>query len=201
MWFKNKDSEVEKKLIELYTGLLASVRNLSKNEAEKLARDMLQTAKQKMIESGQDKIATGFGKVILEREKIDPGFMNMDVKRKDSVKDEDIIWFWNMHPLDRCMMEVDDETSRLAIFMHFLKEGADSEEAANRLRKSYPMFGNPNDTKHTKGEDRPLPVELKDRVNKWVIKNKDDLKGTQDKLQQYLTMNAFIRAEIRAGNI
>ena len=49
--------------------------------------------------------------------------------------------------------------------MEFRRNGEDKNEAAAHVRKIHPMYGDPDDTRHTAGDDRPLPYELKDRVN------------------------------------
>lgn len=201
MWFRNKESDLENQLVDMYGTMKSSVMGLSKGEAQKIARQMLLQAKEKVKQYGFDKLPLNFGDHILQKEKEDPKFMNMNVKRKDGVQDADIKWFWNMHPLERCMLEVDDEATRLTTYMHHSESGMSSENAAKEVRKFHPMFGNPEDTQHTQGDDRPLPVELKDRINRWVEKNMSNAQAFKDRLSHFSTMNSFIRAEIKAGNI
>ena len=201
MWFGSKESELERQLIETYTNMKLSLLDISKSEAEKMTRDMLKTAKQKMKESGQDKLPSDFGSLVLQKEKENPAFMKMNIKRQEGVRDEDILWFWNMYPLERCVLEVDDENTRLATFTNHIEKGMSSEDAVKELRKFHPMLGNPEDTEYTKGDDRPLPPELKDRINKWLEKHMDNPEAFKNKLQQFKTMNAFIRSEIRQGNL
>lgn len=201
MWFRNKESDLENQLVDMYGTMKSSVLGLSKGEAQKIARQMLLQAKEKLSSIGFDKLPLNFGDHILQKEKEDPKFMNMNVKRKDGVQDADIRWFWNMHPLERCMLEVDDETTRLTTYMHYSELGMSSENAAKEVRKFHPMFGNPEDTQHAQGDDRPLPAELKDRINRWVEKNMSNAQAFKDRLIHFSTMNSFIRAEIKAGNI
>lgn len=99
------------------------------------------------------------------------------------------------------MMEVDDENARLSAFMQYSQEGMSAADAANKLRKYNPIFGDPEDIKHTQVEDRPLPVELKDRINKWIQKNMPNAQAYKNKSQLHSSMNAFIRSEIKIGNI
>jgi hypothetical protein len=201
MWFKSKDSELEKHLLEIYADMKASLMGISNKEARQLASKLVMLAKERVKEYGFDRLPSNFGDYILQKEKEDPKFMKMNVKRRDGVRDADIKWFWNMHPLERCMLEVDDENTRLAAFMHHSQQGMSADDAANKLRKFNPIFGDPEDTKHVQGEDRPLPVELKDRINKWVQKNMPNAQAFKDELQRYSTMNTFIRVEIKKGNI
>lgn len=201
MWFKSKESNLENQLVDMYSTMKSSVLGLSKGEGQKIARQMLISAKEKVKQYGFNKLPQNFGNHILQKEKEDPKVMNMNVKRKDGVQDVDIKWFWNMHPLERCMLEIDDETARLAAFTHHSESGMSPENAGKEVRKFFPMFGNPEDTQHTQGDDRPLPVELKDRVNKWQEKNMTNSQAFKDRLSHYSTMNSFVRAEIKAGNI
>lgn len=201
MWFKNKESDLENQLVDMYATMKSSVLGLSKGEGQKMAMQMLISAKAKVKQYGFDKLPQNFGDTILQKEKEDPKFMNMHVKRNDGVQDADIKWFWNMHPLERCMLEIDDETARLTAYMHHSESGMSGENAGKEVRKFHPMFGTPEDTQHTQGDDRPLPVELKDRINKWLEKNTTDPQAFKDRLSRYSTMNSFVRAEIKAGNI
>ncbi len=201
MWFRNKENDLENHLVDMYAAMKSSVMGLSKGEGQKMAREMLMLAKDKVKQYGFDKLPPNFGDYILQKEKEDSKFMNMNIKREDGVQDADIKWFWNMHPVERCMMEVDDENSRLAAFTHYSEAGMIPENAAKEMRKFHPMFGDPKDTQHAQGDDRPLPVELKDRINRWLEKNMSNPQAFKDRLSRYSTMNSFIRAEIKAGNI
>ena len=64
------------------------------------------------------------------------------------------------------------------------------------------MYGDPDDTMHTKGNDRPLPYELKDRINIYVekCKKKDPDKLKKD-IENSSTFNSLIRNEIKNGNL
>jgi hypothetical protein len=44
------------------------------------------------------------------------------------------------------------------------------EEAAKEVKKYFPIFGDPDDTSTSSGDDRPLPCELKDRINIYIQK-------------------------------
>ncbi len=201
MWFRNKESDLENQLVDLYATMRSSLLGLSKSEVQKIAKQMLLQAKEKVKQYRFDKLPLNFGDYILQKEKEDPKFMNMTIKRKDGVQDADIKWFWNMHPLERCMLEVDDENARLAAFMHHSDTGMSSGDAAKEVKKFHPMFGDPEDTQYAQGEDRLLPVELKDRINRWIEKNTANPQVFKNRLGIYSSMNAFIRAEIKGGNI
>jgi len=70
------------------------------------------------------------------------------------------------------------------------------------LGKSFPIFGGPEDTKNVKGDDRPLPFELKERINQWVgTALQDKALETATSSRSAGSMNALIRNEIRAGRL
>ena len=63
-------------------------------------------------------------------------------------------------------------------------------------------MGNPDDTAHTTKDDRPLPYELKDRINIYVEKRRQsDPNKFRKEIEQSSTFNALVRKEIKKGNI
>ena len=198
MFFQNP---LKKQLIEGYATMITSLMGVSDEEARKIAKKLLVVAQQKVKEQGLDRLPPNFGDIILSKEKENPAFMNINLKREDGVTNEDIRWFWNLPPLEKGMLEAFDEWIRLTAFATHKDQGMSSDKSAERVRKFHPIFGDPKDTKHTSGDDRPLPVELKDRINKWVITKMSNPEEHKKRMEEYSTMNAFIRAEIGAGNI
>ena len=128
----------------------------------------------------------------------------LSAKRKEGVTDEDIRWAWNMPDLERRLMlkEDDDENSRIALFMHHLDQGHSPEEAAVRVKKFHPMYGDPNDTSKSSGDDRPLPFELKDRINRYIeMRSQQGADSFKTDLEATSSFNALVRLEIRNGNL
>jgi hypothetical protein len=108
-----------------------------------------------------------------------------------------------MHDLERRMMTKMDEWFRYSLYIKLTKEdGLNEQEALKRLRKVKPIFGNPDDTTHTTGEDRPLPYELKDRINIYTIKKQQtEPEKIKRDIEKSSSFNALIRKEIKKGNI
>jgi hypothetical protein len=127
----------------------------------------------------------------------------LEKRRKEGVTDEDIKWWMNRHELDRKMMIKVDELSRFALFKKLREEdGLDGDEAASKIRKSFPIFGDPDDTSITTGDDRPLPLELKERINVYIEKRaQSDHESFKKEIQESSSFNALIRREIQKGNI
>ena len=118
-----------------------------------------------------------------------------------------------MHDLEKRMMVKQDDNTRVAIYVDWLKknvpkvgdlpEGGQEkafDDAALHVRKFCTMFGDPVDTKYTSGDDRPLPYELKIRVNNYVQKRRSDTNFLRD-IMESSTFNALVRKEIAAGRL
>jgi len=140
----------------------------------------------------------------LEKESDDEKIRSvLEKKRKEGVRDQDIRWWFNMHDLERRILLKVDDVNRHSLFTKLRREdGLIEDEAAKRVRKSYPIFGDPDDTTHTSGEDRPLPYELKDRINRYVAKRmRTDPETFKKQMEESSSFNALIREEVKRGNI
>lgn len=166
-----------------------------------MAKGMMKKAKENARAAGRDNLPPNYGDIILEQEKSNPATKATLAKaRKEGATDADIRQLWNLHELERQMVLVSDDIKRTGVFVQALQQGMMPEEAAKEVRRMFPMYGDADDTQHTEGDDRPLPLELKDRVNRWVVRmaavSPEKLKVPQGK-----TLNAKIRAEMRAGRL
>jgi hypothetical protein len=101
------------------------------------------------------------------------------------------------------MMLKFDDVNKLSVFARIRKEeGLNEEEAAKEVRKFHVIYGDPDDTTHTVGDDRPLPEELKDRINIYIIKKSTtDREKYKKEIEGSSTLNALLRKEIKKGNI
>ena len=88
-------------------------------------------------------------------------------------------------------MKWEDDLSRLAVFITFKDQGLSSDEAIPKIRKSFPIYGDPTDETHTKGVDRPLPDELHLVINEFVLELMSPL--IKKEIEQFSSMNAFLR--------
>lgn len=68
-----------------------------------------------------------------------------------------------------------------------------------QVRRIVPMYGDPDDERHASGEDRPLPHEVRGRVDRY--REKYGAVYIADRVKKYTTYNAFVRHEIRKGNL
>lgn len=194
----SKYNETEKALLDLYTKVFQKMNILdSSNMVENLLDEAIKESK-KII------LPPNAGDKILEKEKSDENTHRVLEKlRQEGVRDEDIRWWWNLNSVERAMMLKVDEFHRLALHIKCRQEdGLSVEQAAEQVRKHHPIFGNPEDTTHTQGDDRPLPEELKDRINIYVEKRfTSDPEKFKEEIEQSSTFNALVRKEIRAGKL
>ena len=102
-----------------------------------------------------------------------------------------------MPDLERRLMLKDDDNSRMAAFIHHREQGTSKEEAAVEVKKFNPMYGDPNDTSKSSGDDRPLPYELKDRINRYIeMRVKQGADSYKADLEASSSFNALVRREI-----
>ena len=202
-------SDIEKQLEELYIHIFQKTMGMSLDQAKKFFQDMFKLAKEESLKGNTKDLPQNYGDLLLKTESMDEKTKEMLAKkRRESVRDKDIKWWWNMHDYERWMMIKVDENSRMALFLdEIAKSHADNlekaeEEATKKVRKFFPIFGDPEDTTHTKGNDRPLPYELKGRIIIYSEKReKKDLNNLKKDIENSSTFNSLIRNEIKAGNL
>lgn len=196
-------SDIDKQLEYQYVPMLQMM-GMSSSQAKNNFHDMLKLAKEESQAEGSSNLPQNFGDILIERESTNDKFRSMLAKRrKEGVRDEDVRWWWNMHDLERRMMLKVDEIFRLSLFKELMEEeGLGEEKAAKEVRKLFPIYGDPEDTTNTNGDDRPLPEELKDRINIYIEKRSlTDPEEYKKQIKESSTLNALIRKEIKKGII
>lgn len=197
MWPFTHESPLERKLREQYTVTLGGY-GLPAAQAKWTVEQLLAVAKQQA--RSDPELPPNFGELLIQREVADDsGRQMLASKRAEGVTDPDIRWWWGLDNLERRLLIALDDWFRIAAWKQYRAEGMSEEQAITHLRKSFPIFGDPQNTKTHKGDDRPLPFELKDRINQWAMRNSSP--KTLSELGQFTSMNAAIRSEIRAGRL
>jgi len=202
---KIKNSKIESELIEHYTDGYVML-GFSKSEAKEIVSNMLARAKEESVKKETDSLPADYGDYLLRRESTDVDVKTMlEKKRNEGVTNKDIRWWWNMHDLERRMMLQQDDFMRSSYYNKLIEDQSlDEKKAVYMLIKTHPMFGDPEDDSLLSGEDRPLPYELKDRINiylenisKMSKKNKENIIKETYESTSY---NAFVRKQIKLGN-
>lgn len=196
-------SDIERQLEDTYVPMYVAGKGMSQSEARKAVRDLIQQAKEEAEKEGTTNIPKNFGDTLIDSEHKEQKIkMMLEKRRKDGVKDEDIRWWWNMHDLERRLLTKNDESSHLALFIHNMKEGRNSEESASLVKRYFPIFGDPDDTSTSSGDDRPLPHELKDRINIYIQNRATEDSGKYKKdIERSSSFNALVRKEIKSGRL
>lgn len=197
-WLFGRDTELERTLVDLYAQM-ADPMGYSPREARAWAKHALKEAKRDAKKEGTDKLGPDFGDFLLAMESTDPEFRRQLEKiRREGVTDDDIRWWRNMHDLERRMMIAHDTLCQYTAYANTREEGCTPDDAMAKVRKTFPIYGDPDDISGASGDDRPLPIELKDRINSWACGHKP---GIRQRVERASSMNAIIRAEIRAGRL
>jgi hypothetical protein len=169
------------------------------SEARKTAQSVLDGARQLVQERGWSDEAPGRGDHLLEVMETKPTVRaEIEKIRSEGVRDEDIRTWWNLPPLERAAIEKMDELNRSATWLGFLRQGKSFDEAAAKMWKAYPKFG---DASSESGDDRPLPIELKFRIVQYIEKQVSKPNAYKKRLKAFASFNALIRHEIREGNL
>lgn len=195
-----RPSPLEKSMEDFYVPLFQT-RDMSFSEAKNFFHDLLKQAKEDSLKDGSANLPQNYGDILLKKETTDAETtLLLAKKREEGVKDEDIRKWWNTHYLTRKMIQKEDEFSRGTAYFAFKEEWADSEKAAAMVRKQFVMYGSPDNTKHSSGDDRPIPYELKERINNYIMKKQQsDPEAFKRECETASSVNALIRNEIRRG--
>ena len=188
----SRRKDVEKELEKLY---------IEKSESfgigQKEIREAIQKCKKDSKREETDNLPKNFGDYLIS--KANDGFKKsvklIKKSKSGGANEDDIRHWWNLHDIERRMLKWEDDIFWISTFEIHKQKGLSDEEAIKKVRKTFPLYGNPTDESNTKGEDRPLPDELHDRVNRLTIELITIY--IQKHLQNYSSMNAFLRYELK----
>ncbi|OIP13805.1 MAG: hypothetical protein AUJ99_00875 [Caldisericum sp. CG2_30_36_11] len=208
-WFKRSQSDIEKELGEMYSQMLSQLpTGMTLEYARREVKKAIELCKEQAIKEGTIDLPNNYGDLLIRAaESGDPNAKKIvDKARKEGATDEDIREFWNLNDLQRRMVIWSENLHRVAMASYLLRPGLSKDEekkAAAKIRKTFPMYGDPDNTKVTSGDDRPLPHELRGKVDRWRIKiiNEEGEEKIKERLDRYSTFNAMVRDEIRKGNL
>ncbi len=208
-------NKLEKELLEQYSQML-NVMGIP--DARRMAEDLLNKAIEKSKEEGTYNLPPNFGNIILGKEKAELPVIEkvaeifrktLPQKKVDGVKNKDIKWWWNLNDVERSIMLGFDELNRGALFFEKVQSGMSHERAARTVWKFHPTYtyGDPSEKPDKapsglKKEDYKLPIELKDRINRYIEKRgKANPRKFKKDTENSSTFNALVRKEIKAGRL
>jgi len=193
----------KKTLEKTYIPQLMEVMDISLPQAQVTFIKLLEQARHESSDLGTSRLPEDYGNFLLSREGEDEKIRSMLASRRnEGVRNEDVLWWWNMHDLERRMMLKVDEQRRTTQYLRYRQAGLSKGEAGARVRMYYPTYGDPGDLPEASLEDNHLPPELKRRIDRYVQKRLEiDGDGLMKEMEASTTFNALVRKEIKNGKL
>jgi len=191
----------EKDILNKYWPVLAALPGLGARGAKKLVINLLKTATMETERGGSFSRPENYGNILLDQGGTKEEAQRLEqIKKTDGVTNEDILWWWNLKELERRFLNNLDIFHRTALYLECKRQGLSEEQAIKKLLKFRPKWS--ITLEDSTDENRPLPAELMDRVNRYVIErfksNPDKFKAECEKSTSF---NALIRKEIQAKTL
>lgn len=132
---------------------------------------------------------------------IEPWRTEVESDLREGATKDDIRAWWNLKPKMQAQLQLQDETAKFVMFTQLREEGGAPDEAAQRIRRRFPYFSEPDDGPAPSGEDRPLPITLKPRIIFYFnnLPRLGLLDSVLSELDSASSFNAWLRSQIRAG--
>jgi hypothetical protein len=197
-------AETEKRLEPQYVSFFQESMGMPEEVANEIFKALVQEQKEAALREGTDRLPEQFGTILLERQQTDEKVRNVFLpKRAEGVTDEDIILWWNMHDLERRMICRIDEMNRILLFEKLVqRDGVTEPEAARMVAKRFPIYGDPEHRVLETEDDRPLPFELKWRINRYIReRTKANPDGFREEVEASTSLNALLRSALRQGEL
>jgi hypothetical protein len=197
-------AETEKLLEPRYISFFKESMGMPEEAALEIFRSLAEEQREAARREGTELLPKLFGEVLLDREKTDETVKEMFApKRADGVTDEDISFWWNMHDLERRLICRVDEINRILLFEKLVRaEGASEPEAARMVAKRFPVYGDPEHRVLETEDDRPLPFELKWRVNRYISERvKSNAERFHEEVEAATSLNALLRQAVRQKDL
>ncbi len=193
-------SEAERRLEPQYVSFFRESMNMPEEIARQLFKALAKEQKDAACREGTAWLPESFGEILLERERTDEKVRRAFApKRAEGVADEDISLWWNMHDLDRRMACRVDEMNRILLFEKLRQDSGETEPgAARKVAKRFPIYGDPDHLVLETEDDRPLPFELKWRINRYIAaRTAADPDGFREETEASTSLNALLRRAVR----
>lgn len=197
-------TKTEKRLEPQYVSYFQESMSMPEEVALEIFKTFVQEQKEAAQREGTDLFPESFGEILLEREQTDEKVRNaFATKRAEGVTDEDIALWWNMHDLERRLICKVDEMNRILLFNQLVQKNSMSEpEAAKLVAGRFPVYGDPEHRVLENEADRPLPYELKWRVNRYITEQTEaDPERFQKKVEAATSLNALLRRALQKGEL
>jgi len=177
---------------------LLEVMGFPQREAPQMAREKIEQAKKLVRQRQQEREPPNLGDLLLQHEADNPEIRDrLGAVRNEGVTEHDIRDWWNRPPLERALLELSDEGSRMTAFISVLQRGGSPEEAGAAAARTNPVYGDPIPNG---GPDGPIPWELRSRITDWTERN--SAAGPRAiRSSDFSSFNALVRNQIAAGRL
>jgi hypothetical protein len=196
-----KTSDTERKLENNYVPLLVTNFQIPKRQAQKTLKKIINKAKEQAAQEGTSDLPSDYGESLLKNENSDVNLKRqLKAIREEGVTNDDIKFWWNMNDLERRVGTLIEDFFRAQLFYFFTLNKMEEEKAHAQIKKTHPLYGDVSVPWDGDKHDKPLPFELKERINLFIIKNSRE--GAEDfhkELLEYSSFNAFLREKIKQG--
>ncbi len=197
-------SDIQSHLEALYVPLFQAMMGMTFAQATRTFHDLYAGAEREAKKEGTINLPVNRGDLLLKKEATRPETASMLAKRREEgVRDDDIRWWMNKPELERKMVIRVHDLNRLALCAKLRERYRLSEgEATEAVRRYVPLFGDPDHPGTSQGDDRPLPWELKNRIDVYVRKrSQEDPANYRKDISESSSFNALIRKEIKTGHL
>lgn len=198
--WEDAEKRLEPEYVSFFTESMGMPEEIARDLFKAIAADQKEAARRE----GTDRLPESFGYLLLEWEKNDDRVRDAFApKRAEGVTDEDIAFWWNMHDLERRMICKIDEMNRILLFETFVSDGGMTEkEAARWVAKRCPIYGDPEHLVLDTDDDRPLPFEMKPRINRYLMERSEaDPDGLRKESETSTSLNALLRKAVRRSEL
>jgi hypothetical protein len=198
--FGGRQSAIEREIYQIYVQMLCMVAGYSPADAEQAVSEAIAMCKQQGAAEGTADLPEDFGDRVIEAARMgEPKSQRIVAKaRREGATDDDIKEWWNLPDLSRRMVLWSENIFRYSVFLHAKNDdGLSAEDAAARVHKMFPIYGDPEDTSKLPSDNRPLPDELRGRVDSF--KQLHGAEYIADQTKNFSSYNAFVRSAIRNG--
>jgi hypothetical protein len=124
----------------------------------------------------------------------------IETARREGATDDDIREWWSLPDISRRMVLWSESVFRYSVFLHAKNDdGLLDKDAAAPVHMMFPTYGDPADTSKLPGENRPLPHELRGRVDSY--RQTHSVEYIAEQVKNVTSYNAFVRHAIANGLI
>jgi hypothetical protein len=160
--------DIEEELLKTYSRMFSlSIPGITKGQARKEVKKIIEICKKQAKEQGTTDQPENYGDLLLDLFSTgNPDIQKMvDRSSNDGSTIEDFREYWNLPDLSRRMILMSEEVFRYGKYIEFKEKGLSSEQAMSEVRKMFPIYGNPEDTRSLPRDDMIFP-----RFNRHPVK-------------------------------